>query len=104
MLTIFLFLLRFPAFTEDYSFLLDEDLNNMNSLYETLRDKYHIIFANSSKSLEVVFCQSVALSKYLNISKGYPLLLITSLVLNTNGKKAYRCLQYIVADKFKITI
>ena len=92
---------RFP---ENFSFLINEDLNNKNSLYEILRDKYNIIFANSKKSLEVIFCQSVALSKYLNIPKGYPLLLITSIVATTNGNQAYLSFQYIAGDKFKITI
>ena len=91
-------------FTEDFSFLINEDLNSKNSLYEILCKKYNIIFANSKKSLEVIFCQSVALSKYLNIPKGYPLLVITSVVSTTNGNRAYRSLQYIAGDKFKITI
>ncbi|MFA5447694.1 MAG: GntR family transcriptional regulator [Sphaerochaeta sp.] len=91
-------------FTKDYAFLINEDLNNTNSLYEILRDKYGIIFAYSTKTLEVVFCQSVGLSTYLNLPKGHPLLLITSIVTTTTGSKAYRSFQYIAGEKFKITI
>lgn len=39
-----------------FAFLLDEDLNN-HSLYECLREKYHLWFTHSRKMIETGLCQ-----------------------------------------------
>ena len=89
-------------FCDDFVFLLDEDLND-NSLYRLLSSKYDIQFADSSKTIEIVF-SNFGNSKYLNVSVGYPLLSICSVVSDTKGKKAFRSRQYIVGDRFRLTI
>ncbi|WHH60110.1 GntR family transcriptional regulator [Petroclostridium sp. X23] len=90
---------RFP---EQFSYLLHEDLNNC-SLFELLRNKYNVIFDRSDKTIEIVFA-SYELAKYLNVSKGYPLLCISSIPRDINGAKTHRSKQFIVGDKFKLIV
>ena len=52
-------------FTEDYQFLLGEDLNNV-SLFQMLETKYHITFQNNIKVLELTF-SDYEMSQYLSI-------------------------------------
>lgn len=89
-------------FTEDYVFLLDEDLNDL-SLLSLMKSKYGITFQNDYKVLELSF-SNYEMSRYLGIPQKYPLLQISAVVNDHNGISAYRDLQYIVGDKFKFYI
>jgi len=90
---------RFP---ETYSFLLDEDLNN-TSLISILNDKYNIQFGHCAKVIELVYA-SYELSRYLNLKTHYPLISISSVSCDLEGKPAHRSLQYVVGDKFRFYI
>jgi GntR family transcriptional regulator len=90
---------RFP---ESFIFLLNDDFNN-TSLYEILDKKYNIRFAQSRKTIEIVF-STYEFSRYLNLSKNYPLLSITSTLIDTRGQKACLSKQLIVGDKFQLII
>ena len=89
-------------FTEDYQFLLGEDLNNV-SLFQMLETKYHITFQNNIKVLELTF-SDYEMSQYLSIAQKTPLLLISSLICDQNGDPAFYCQQYIVGTKFKFLV
>lgn len=89
-------------FTEKYSFLLNEDLNDC-SLFKLLETKYHIVFQNPIKVLELVF-SDYEMSKYLEIPLRTPLLLISSVIRNQRGEPAFYCKQYIVGTKFKFFV
>ncbi|QQO10721.1 GntR family transcriptional regulator [Breznakiella homolactica] len=95
--------IEYNRFTEDYSFLLHENLND-NSLYDLLGKKHHISFKKSVKILEVIFCNDYDIMKYLSLEPGYPLLQITSVVSDHDDKKVYRSRQLIIGDKFKLMI
>lgn len=89
-------------FTEKYSFLLNEDLNDC-SLFKLLETKYHIVFQNTVKTLELVFAD-YEMSKYLDVPLKTSLLLISSVIKNQNGEPAMSCKQYIVGTKFKFLV
>ncbi|BEU88923.1 GntR family transcriptional regulator [Selenomonas sp. TAMA-11512] len=90
-------------FKEEFSFLLNEDLTN-KSMYDLIRTKYQIAFDCSRKTIEIVFA-TYELSKYLNVSRGYPLLLICSdlVSLETNTNICFNR-QYILGDRFRLMI
>lgn len=94
--------LEVSRFPERFSFLLDEDLND-TSMFSILEDKYDITFMNSRKTIELVFA-TYEMSRYLNISKGYPLLSITGVSSDKEGVPSHRSMQFIVADKIKFTV
>lgn len=50
-----------------FAFLLDEDLNN-HSLYECLREKYHLWFTHSRKMIELVYA-SFEVAHYLGVTR-----------------------------------
>lgn len=89
-------------YTERFSFLINEDLNTQ-SMYEVLREKYGITFGRTSRRLEIIF-SSYQLSKYLNISIGYPLISLSGTVYDSNDVPSYRNKQFIVGDKFAFTL
>ncbi|MBP2630007.1 MAG: GntR family transcriptional regulator [Firmicutes bacterium] len=89
-------------FREDFSFLLDEDLNNI-SMYKLIDSKYHIAFNNSKKFIEIVFA-SYELSRYLNVPKNYPLLSIESTLFDPFNKKLCLNKQYILGDRFQLIV
>jgi len=94
--------LEITRFTEQFSYLLDEDLNN-RSLYKILREKYACEFYHSEKEVEIVFA-TYQLAKYLNVSVGSPLLKIESLMYKEDDHAFARNQQFIRGDKFKMRI
>lgn len=86
-------------FTEDYLFLLQEDLNDC-SLFELLRSKYGLTLKSDRNILEIAFA-SFEVSRYLQIPSKYPLLLMSGMILDGDGKNVFYSKQYIVGDKFK---
>lgn len=94
--------LEISHFTEEFDFLLHENLND-NSMYAIIQEKYGIIFSDSKKILELQFA-NYEWSKYLSIPINYPLLSIKSVVSTTTGEKAHRSHQLIVGTKFKLII
>lgn len=89
-------------FTEKYSFLLGENLNDC-SLFELLEKKYGIKVQNHLSVLELVFADR-EMSCYLDVPVKYPLLLVTSLNYDQNGEFAFYGRQYIVGTKFKFMV
>ena len=83
-------ILEFNKFPESFSFLFGEDLND-SSLYEILR-KRNIVFANAQEA------------KSLNISKGYPLLRISSTIHDVDNTITNLCKQLCIGDKFQFII
>lgn len=71
-----------------FAFLLDEDLNN-HSLYECLREKYHLWFTHSRKMIELVYA-SFEVAHYLGVNEGYPLILIKSEMIDNKGRTLLR--------------
>lgn len=90
-------------YTDQYEFLIEEDFNN-KSLLELLATKYNIRFGKGSETTITIVFASYNLARYLNVSSGYPLLCITSTVCDLDGVPAYRNRQFIVGDKFALTI
>ncbi|VFS65522.1 GntR family transcriptional regulator [Salmonella enterica subsp. diarizonae] len=71
-----------------FAFLLEEDLNN-HSLYECLREKYHLWFTHSRKMIELVYA-SFEVAHYLGVNEGYPLILIKSEMIDNKGETLLR--------------
>jgi GntR family transcriptional regulator len=94
-------ILEKAVYPKHYAFLLAEDLGA--SLYDLLRKKYRVDFAHARKSIELTFATEKQ-AGFLNISKGYPMILIQGVVMDTAGKPIHRTDQYIVGDKFKLLI
>ncbi len=90
---------RFP---ERFSFLLNEDLNNV-SLISLLSEKYNISFGRCPKVIELTFA-TYEISRYLEIENGYPLISISSLSCDMDGVPSHRSFQYVVGDKFSFYI
>ena len=91
-------ILEFNKFPESFSFLFGEDLND-SSLYEILR-KHNIILDHSRKTLDIVFANAQE-AKSLNISKGYPLLRISSTIHDVDNTITNLCKQLCIGDKFQ---
>ncbi|EIK1222012.1 GntR family transcriptional regulator [Salmonella enterica] len=85
-----------------FAFLLDEDLNN-HSLYECLREKYHLWFTHSRKMIELVYA-SFEVAHYLGVNEGYPLILIKSEMIDNKGELSCVSQQLIVGDKIRFTV
>ena len=94
-------LLEINRFPESFSFLFGEDLND-SSLYEILR-KRNIILDHSRKTLDIVFANAQE-AKSLNISKGYPLLRISSTIHDVDNTITNLCKQLCIGDKFQFII
>ena len=86
-------------FTEDYFYLLQENLNDC-SLFQILREKYGITLTSGKNILELAYA-SFEVSRYLQIPSRSPLLLMSGLIMDGNGKNVFYSKQYIVGDKFK---
>jgi GntR family transcriptional regulator len=95
-------LLETNKFPEFFSFLFGEDLNN-HSLYEILRSKHNITLEHSSKAIDITFASSKE-AKALEITKGYPLLRIDSVVHDSDNTITNLCLQLCIGDKFKLLV
>lgn len=94
--------LEINRFTQNYLFLLNEDLNHV-SLYRLLNEKYNISFVRGPITLQIKRTDFET-ANYLDVEEGYPLLMLTSSVCDTEGKKAYRSIQLELADKFQFII
>ena len=94
--------IEIDRFSERFSFLLDEDLNNC-SMFAILQAKYNIFFASPQKILELVFA-NYETSKHLSIPTSYPLISLTGVVYDLQGNPSYRSHQLIVGDKFKLIV
>lgn len=93
-------LLEYNKFPESFSFLFSENLNDA-SLYEILKEKYNIILDHSSKIIDITFASSKE-AKALDITKGYPLLRIDSVIHDTTSSITTLCLQLCIGDKYKL--
>ena len=95
-------LLEINKFPETFSFLFSEDLNN-TSMYEILRNQHNIIFDYSSKTIDITFASSRD-AKILEITKGYPLLRIDSIIHDSNSSNTQLCRQLCIGDKYKLIV
>lgn len=95
-------ILELNKFPESFSFLFNENSND-SSLYEILKEKHNIVFNYSAKTLDIIFASSKE-AKTLNITKGYPLLRIDSILQDTNKNIYCLCLQLCIGDKFKLIV
>ena len=95
-------LLEYNKFPESFSFLFGENLNDC-SLYEVLKTKYNIVFDHSSKTIDITFA-SAKEAKALDITKGYPLLRINSVIYDSNAGITTLSLQLCIGDKYKLII
>ena len=95
-------LLETSKFSERFFFLFNADLNNA-SLFDEVRKQTGIVFTKSEKILEIVFANHQE-AKYLDISKGYPLLSIKSVVEDESGENHYLSRLLCIADKFKLMV
>lgn len=93
-------ILELNKFPESFSFLFGENLNN-TSLFEILKST--ILFWITRKTLDIVFA-STQEAKILGISKGYPLLRISSKIHDTDNTITNLCLQLCIGDKFKFIV
>lgn len=89
-------------FSEEFSFLFNEDLNDA-SLYQVIRAHKGIVFTQSEKMLEIVFASSQE-ARYLGIPKRYPLLSIRSLIQDATGTYRHLGNQLCIADRFKMIV
>ncbi|GAB6107246.1 GntR family transcriptional regulator [Fusibacter bizertensis] len=89
-------------FSQDYTFLLNEELNN-SSLYTILKEKYGVQIIDNRATVEIVFA-TYEQALYLNIEEGYPLLCITTCPVDANNKPIHSSRHFTVGDKFKFTI
>ncbi|OLS35425.1 GntR family transcriptional regulator [Bacillus sp. MRMR6] len=87
---------------ERFTFLLNEDLND-TSMFSILSEKYGIVFMDTRKTIELVFA-TYEMSRYLNLSQGYPLLSISAVSTDKEGVPSHRSMQFIVGDKFQFII
>lgn len=95
-------LLETNKFPESFSFLFGENLNN-HSLYHILKTKHNITLEHSSKAIDITFASNKE-AKALEITKGYPLLRIDSVVHDSDNKITNLCLQLCIGDKFKLLV
>ena len=89
---------RFP---ESYSFLIEEDLNN-KSMISVLAEKYNIHFTSKGTTTIKLVNATYEQSKYLSLPKGYPLISISCISYDENGKPCHDSRQLIVGDKFEL--
>ena len=89
---------RFP---ESYSFLIEEDLNN-KSMIRVLADKYNIHFTSKGTTTIKLVNATYEQARYLALPKGYPLISISSISYDENGKPCHDSRQFIVGDKFEL--
>lgn len=91
---------RYPAIA--YGYLLEEDLTN-ESLFSLLKNKYNVQFSRSTKVIEVKRA-NFQLAAYLHVSKDYPLLSISSITYDGEGRPSHRTQQYIDSERFKLVV
>ena len=89
-------------FPEHFDFLFGENLNNA-SLYSVISEKKGIVFEQSQKEIEIVFATAQE-AKDLEISKGYPLLMMNSIVWDASIENCHLSRQLCIGDKFKLMV
>ncbi len=89
-------------FSQDYTYLLNEELNN-TSLYTILKEKHGVKIIDNRATVEIVFA-TYEQSIYLNIKEGYPLLCITTCPVDGNKKPIHISRHFTVGDKFRFTL
>lgn len=94
-------LLERTKFPESFFYLMDENITD-TSLYEILK-KHGTVVSHSFKTLDITFA-TYKESKYLHITKGHPLLKISSIVTSESDNSIHLSEQLCVADKFKLVI
>lgn len=87
--------------SKKYHFLLDADLND-NSMFDILKER-DISFYNQEKIIELTYADTQK-AVYLNLQKGYPLILVSGLSYDSDGVPAHLFSQWIVGDRFKFVI
>ena len=93
--------IEFSRFPEQFSFLIEEDLNN-SSLIDLLAEKHSIRFTGTgTKTLKLVYA-TYEQAKYLSLPKGYPLISISCVSYDATGRPCHRSRQLIVGDKFEL--
>lgn len=93
-------LIEICKFTDEFSFLLGESLND-KSLYELIQRKKNIVFTKSMKTLDIVYANAQE-SRLLGVAKGYPLLRIESVAEDATGTYRHLTKQLCIGDKFKL--
>lgn len=94
--------LETTKFTEDFLFLMNEDLTDA-SLYEIIEKRKNIRYTKSVKTVDIVYATSQE-ARFLGISKGYPLLRIESVVEDSTGTSCHLSKQLCIGDKFKLRV
>lgn len=95
-------LLECNKFPESFSFLFSENLND-RSLYDILEHNHNISFDHSSKTIDITFA-STKEAKILGITKGYPLLRISSIIQSSSSSVTQLSLQLCIGDKYKLIV
>ncbi len=95
-------MLESNKYPESFSFLFQENLND-TSLYQILRTKHGISLDHTTRTIDIVFSTAQE-AKLLEISKGYPLLRVSSII--TDAASSYTSLgkQLFIGDRYKIII
>ena len=94
--------LETACFSEDFFFLFDEQLDDV-SLYNLIKERKGIEFAQSRKILEIVLANKIE-ARYLGINKGHSLLCITSVVEDVTGTYRHLSRQLCIADRFRYIV
>lgn len=94
--------LEITKFTEDFIFLMNEDLTDC-SLYDLLDRKKGIRFTQSVKMVDIVYANAHE-AKYLEIAKGCPLLRIESVAKDAAGTARHISKQLCIGDKIKFRV
>lgn len=87
--------------SKKYHYLLDTDLND-NSMFDILK-AHNITFYNQEKIIELTYADTQK-AVYLNLQKGYPLILVSGLSYDSDGLPAHLFSQWIVGDRFKFVV
>ncbi len=82
-----------------FSFLMKEPLND--SLYNLLNDKYSIHIGTPKNSYIDITTANYEQAKYLNITSGEPLFLLSTEIYDTDEKLIHLGKQFIVGSKYR---
>lgn len=82
-----------------YEFLLDESLDG--SLYQLLKDSYHIQVKGSRNSYLELARASGSLAKHLHVTNGEPLFYLYSEIFDTDYNLVHICRDYIRGEQYR---
>lgn len=85
-----------------YAFLMDEPLDG--SMYEMLKEKYHIEIKCSKNSFLDVIKADNRLSSYLHVSYGDPLFVINNQIYDKQDCLAHVGFEYIVCERYRFNL